>query len=41
MYQGGHVSYITAEETLDGGDVLPGFQIRLRDLLDGLREAME
>jgi Uma2 family endonuclease len=41
VYQGGHVSYITAEETLDGGDVLPGFQIRLRDLLDGLREAME
>lgn len=41
VYQGDRVTTVAAEELLDGGDVLPGFQIRLRDLLDGLKEELE
>ncbi|HEY8838420.1 MAG TPA: Uma2 family endonuclease [Dehalococcoidia bacterium] len=41
VYEGNRVTYVAADETLDGGDVLPGFQVRLRDLLDELNEAME
>jgi Uma2 family endonuclease len=40
VYQGDRVSVIPADETLDGGDVLPGFQIRLGSVLQELREAM-
>lgn len=40
VYQGDRVTYVSAEETLDGGDVLPGFRIRLRDLLNDLQEEL-
>lgn len=41
VYQGEHVTYVMADEILDGGDVLPGFQVRIGVLLQELREAME
>lgn len=41
VYQEERVRYVMAEETLDGGDVLPGFQIRLADVLRDLREQFE
>jgi Uma2 family endonuclease len=41
VYRGDQVSVVPADETLDGGDVLPGFQIRLASVLQELREAME
>ncbi len=34
VYRGNQISHVTADEPLDGGDVLPGLQLRLRDLLD-------
>ncbi|MGI8913980.1 MAG: Uma2 family endonuclease [Chloroflexota bacterium] len=40
VYQGDRVSFVTADETLDGGEVEPGFQIRLRDMLDELNAEM-
>lgn len=33
VYEGDHIRSVAADETLDGGAVLPGFSIRLRDLL--------
>ena len=36
VYQGNHVSHVAADEVLSGGDVLPGLQIRVRDILDEL-----
>ena len=36
VYQREHVSYVEAGELLDGGDVLPGFQVRMRDLLQAI-----
>jgi Uma2 family endonuclease len=41
VYQDDRITYVTAEETLDGGDVLPGFQVRLADVLRDLREQFE
>lgn len=41
VYQGDRVWHVAAEEPLDGGEVLPGFQIRLRDVLAGLSEELE
>ena len=41
VYQGDRVTFVAAEEVLDGGEVLPGFQVRLADVLLELREAME
>ncbi len=38
VYQGERVTYVAAEETLDGGDVLPGFRLRIADLLQELAE---
>lgn len=34
MYHGDEVRFIEAVEPLDGADVLPGFHLRLQDLLD-------
>jgi Uma2 family endonuclease len=36
VYQGDRVTQAPAEETMDGGDVVPGFRVRLRDVLDEL-----
>lgn len=36
VYHAGTVRYIGADEELDGADVVPGFQLRLRELLDEL-----
>lgn len=33
VYQGDHITHVAADEVLDGGDVLAGLQLRLRDLL--------
>lgn len=41
VYQGDETSVVPADEMLDGGDVLPGFQIRLGSVLQELREEME
>lgn len=41
VYQGDRVSVVPADQTLDGGDVLPGFQVCLGRLMQELREAME
>jgi Uma2 family endonuclease len=38
VYQGDRVTQVPAEETLDGGDIVPGFRIRLRDVLNELDE---
>ena len=38
VYHEGRVSYVEATDTLDGADLLPGFQLRLQDLLDELRD---
>lgn len=38
VYEGERVAAVTADETLTGGDILPGFSVRLRDLLDELEE---
>lgn len=40
VYQGGRITLVPAEETLDGGDVIPGFQVRIRDLLDEIHSEM-
>ncbi len=37
-YQGDRVTRVPAHETLDGGEVVPGFRIRLRDVLNELDE---
>jgi Uma2 family endonuclease len=34
VYQGNHIKYVEADERLDGGDVLPGFTVGVRDVLD-------
>jgi len=36
VYRGDHIAYVGADEPLEGGDVVPGFQLRLRDVLDEL-----
>lgn len=36
VYRGNQIVFVAAEEVLDGGDVLPGFQLRLRDVFDEL-----
>lgn len=36
VYQGDRVRYVAASEVLDGGDVLPGFEIRLQTILDDM-----
>jgi Uma2 family endonuclease len=41
VYQDDRITYVTAEETLDGGDVLPGFHVRLADVLRDVREQFE
>jgi hypothetical protein len=38
VYRGDHVTQVPAEETLDGIDIVPGFRIRLRDVLNELDE---
>jgi Uma2 family endonuclease len=38
VYHGRLVGHVGPDEPLDGLDVLPGFQIRLRDLLDEIAE---
>ncbi|HEY8744075.1 MAG TPA: Uma2 family endonuclease [Chloroflexota bacterium] len=38
VYQGGQIRHLGPGETLDGGDVLPGFAIRLSDLLQELED---
>jgi hypothetical protein len=38
VYQGDRVTQVPAEETLDGIDIVPGFRIRLRDVLNELDE---
>ncbi len=40
VYQGDRITHVTADAVLDGGDVLPGFQIRLGQLLQELRAEM-
>lgn len=40
VYHRDRVAFVTADEALDGGEVVPGFQIRLRDVLDELDEEM-
>lgn len=34
VYRGDRITYVEADEWLDGGDVLPGFTVRVRDVLD-------
>lgn len=41
IYHGSRVTFVDADEVLDGGDVIPGFQIKLRDVLDQLEPAEE
>jgi len=41
VYQGDHVTHVAADEVLDGGDVLPGFQVQIGRLLQELRAEME
>ncbi|MGI8914417.1 MAG: Uma2 family endonuclease, partial [Chloroflexota bacterium] len=41
VYQRDRVTYVTADEVLDGGDALPGFQIQLGAILRELREQFE
>jgi len=36
VHQGDRVTYVGADEVLSGGDVLPGFTMRMRDVLDEL-----
>ena len=36
VYQGDRVTYVGADEVLTGGDVLPGFTMRMREVLDEL-----
>lgn len=38
VYQGSNVRFVGPDEVLDGSDVLPGWQLRLRDLLAELDE---
>jgi hypothetical protein len=38
VYRGDRVTQVPAEETLDGIDIVPGFRIRLRDVLNELDE---
>ncbi|HEY8742824.1 MAG TPA: Uma2 family endonuclease [Chloroflexota bacterium] len=40
VYQGDRVSHVAADEVLDGGDLLPGFQVQIGSLLHDLREEM-
>ena len=40
VYQGDRVTQVPAQETLDGGDVVPGFRLCLRDVLDELKEVL-
>ncbi len=41
VYQGRRIALVGADELLDGGDVLPGLQLRLRDFLAELDEDRE
>jgi Uma2 family endonuclease len=36
VYRGDRVSHVAGDEVLDGGDVLPGLKLRLRDILNEL-----
>jgi Uma2 family endonuclease len=36
VYHGDRIRYVTADETLSGEDVLPGFTLRMREVLDEL-----
>ena len=38
VFHQGRITRVAADDLLDGGDVLPGLQLRLRDLLDELDE---
>ena len=40
-YDGGRVTHVEADETLTGGDVLPGFTLRMRDVLDEIAALSE
>lgn len=39
MYRGNEGTIVGPDELLNGGDVLPGFALRLRDVLDELAAA--
>ncbi|HEV7216301.1 MAG TPA: hypothetical protein VGP33_14385 [Chloroflexota bacterium] len=38
VYEEGKFCLVTADEVLDGGDVLPGLQLRMRDLLQAMTD---
>lgn len=38
VYEGGRLHHVGADEPLDGGEVLPGLSLRLRDLLTEIEE---
>lgn len=41
VYHAGTVRYVGPDDVLDGADVVPGFQLRLRELLDELESEEE
>ena len=38
VYTGGHLAYVDAGDSLEGGDVLPGLSLRMQDIFDELAE---
>ena len=40
VYQGDRVTRVGPDQVLDGGDVVPGFQLKMRELLDEFEEAV-
>lgn len=41
IYRGNRVTTVEPDDLLDGGEVIPGFQIKLRDLLNQIEQAEE
>ncbi|HEY8742282.1 MAG TPA: Uma2 family endonuclease [Chloroflexota bacterium] len=41
VYEGDHVRQVVADDVLDGGDVLPGLQLRMQDLLRAITADQE
>lgn len=41
IYHAGRIAVVGPDDTLDGADVLPGFTLRLQDMLDELNEINE
>jgi Uma2 family endonuclease len=41
VYHGGSIRYVDADDVLDGAEVVPGFTLRIRDIMDELAEQEE